>query len=163
MHFLFEMWSLAIEGEEKGIWFFCALYTFIVCSYSLFFQIRTRFWPYSYGVLAHTSVKKFGGPEWVRSEQNYTADALYHYCVDGKNYEGKRVSPWVMSASHNARFILKKQLNSIETNQNGEVKVFYNPKNPRKSFLIIANKPGIAITFAISLVPFIAYAIKFYG
>ncbi len=128
------MWQLAIQGETQGVWFYAALYTLAVCSYSLFFQIRTRKWPNVAGQLNSLGVVKFGGTETSLSEQDYRSKALYTYHVDGVVYEGKRVSPWVVVASHNARFVLDKQHAAIEHLPNGSVKVFYNPHNPKKAF-----------------------------
>jgi hypothetical protein len=156
-----QMWQLAIDGQTQGIWFFAALYTLIVCSYSLIFQIRTRSWPFVKGELLDSGIKKFGATQWVQSEQDYISKALYKYNVSGVSYEGTKISPWVVVASHNAKFILKKQLAAIERFVDGKIKVFYNPNNPKKSFLLIAGKIGISITFAIAVLPLISFYFKY--
>lgn len=158
-----EMWQLAIQGEAQAIWFWAALYTFILCSYSLIFQCRTRKWHVIQGELIEAGVEKFGATEWATSNQEYVSDALYHYNVSDIAYEGTRISPWVFVASHNARFVLEKQMSSIQRYPNGKVKVFYNPKTPKKSFLIIAGKVGIFITFLISVLPIMLYFLKYHA
>jgi len=158
-----EMWQLALQGDVQGIWFWAALYAFTLCTYSLIFQLRTRTWPVTQGELIEASVEKFGVTERRTSDQNYMSGALYHYSVSGTAYEGTRISPWIIVASHNARFILEKQMSSIQKYPAGKVKVFYNPKKPKKSFLIIASKVGIFITFLISILPAILYFFKFYS
>ena len=157
-----EMWQLAIQGQTQGIWFWAALYAFIICVYSLIFQSRTRYWPFAQGELAEFGVEKFGATDWVKSNQDYVSKALYKYNVSGVAYDGTRISPWIFVVSHNARIVLEKQMSSIQRFPDGKVKVFYNPNNPKKSFLIIAGKMGIFITLLISVVPLISFYFKFY-
>ena len=157
-----EMWQLAIQGQTQGIWFWAALYTFVVCVFSLIFQIRTRYWPSTQGELAEFGVEKFGATDWVKSNQDYVSKALYKYNVSGVAYDGTRISPWIFVVSHNARFVLERQMSSIQRFPDGKVKVFYNPNNPKKSFLIIAGKIGICITLLISVLPLISFYCKYY-
>ena len=155
------MWQLAIQGHKQGIWFWAALYTFIICTYSLVLQVRTRYWPVAQGELAKSRVEKFGATDLVKSDQNYVSKALYKFNVSGVTYEGTRISPWIFVASHNAMFVLEKPMSSIERLPDGRVKVFYNPNNSNKSFLIIAGKTGICITLLISVLPLISFYIKY--
>ena len=157
-----DMWQLAIDGQTQGVWFWASVYVFIVCGYSLIFQIRTRYWPFTSGELAEMRVSKFGATDWVKSDQDYTVKALYKYNVSGVTYNGKRLSPWVIVASTNARLVLEKQMSSIQQLPGGKVKVFYNPNNPKKSYLIIAGKVGICITLFISVLPLISFYFKYY-
>lgn len=128
------MWQLAISGQTQGIWFWAALYAFIICVYSLIFQIRTRYWPCAQGELAEFGIEKFGATNWVKSNQDYASKALYKYSVSGIAYAGRRISPWVFVVSHNVRIILEKQMSSIQRFPDGKIKVFYNPNNPKKVF-----------------------------
>lgn len=155
-----EMLQLAVNGQAQGIFFWFALYMLIVCIYSLIFQIRMRYWPYVLGELVEFGLDKFGA-SIVKSDQNYKASALYNYSVSGVNYSGTRVSPWLMLVSHNLRFIIEKQMSYIQRSSDERVKVFYNPNNPKKSFLIIAGKIGIAITLLISVLPLILFYYKY--
>jgi len=161
--YLQEMWQLAIQGKTQGIWFWAAFYTLILCSGSLIYQIRMRRWPDTKGQLVESGIRKFGGTERVTSNQDYVSKALYHYDVSGITYDGSRISPWVFVASHNARFVLEKQMSSIQRYSDGSVKVFYNLSNPKKSFLIIAGKAGLLVTLTIIVLPMILYILKYHG
>ncbi len=157
-----KMWQLAFDGVAQGIWFWASLYTFFLCAYSLVFQIRTRFWPSTYGVLSGFEIRKFGGmTDRVKSEQEYVSEALYKYNVAGVDYSGTRISPWVFVVSHNARFVLQKQQASIQFHPDGRLKVFYNPNNPKKSYLIVAGKTGIYFTAALSVIPLLLFLFKY--
>lgn len=157
MAYLQSMWQLAMAGSTQGLYFWIAAYTFLVCGYSTIYQIRTRYWPCVRGQLLKADLSYYDAKDWVRSNQNYVADALYSYSVNGADYQGKRVSPWLMVASHNARFVLQRQLAKIDVQPDGCVQVFYKPTNPKKSFLIVANTPGIVITLMISILPLAGY------
>ena len=158
-----EMWEFAAAGKTQGVWFYAALYTLALCLYSLLFQVRTRFWPFTEGVLAEVASEKFGARAPVTSDLDYIAKALYTYHVAGVDYEGTRISPWVFVCSHNARFILLKQMKNIQRLPDGKAKVFYDPRNPKKSYLMVAGKAGIFITLVISVMPFILYYAKYYA
>lgn len=158
-----EMWQLSLAAKPQGILFWVGVYTFVVCMYSVLFQIRTRTWPSTEGELVHAGVTKFGARDFVLSNQDYVSSALYHYRVSNVVYAGKRVSPWIFVASHNMRFVLEKQMSSIQRQANGKVRVFYNPKKPQKSYLIIAGKMGIVITSLIGLAPLVLYVVKYHS
>lgn len=156
------MWQLAIQGETQGVWFWAALYIFILCFYSTVIQIRTRYWPSTVGTIMESNIEEFGSAS-VKIDQNYTANTLYKYNVAGSEYNGARISPWIFVTSHNARFILLKQMSSIQRFSDGTVKVFYNPNKPKKSFLIIAGGIGICITLAIAVLPLCLFYFRYYG
>lgn len=158
-----DMYLLAAQGEKQGILFWVVVYTFIVSLYSLIFQVRTRYWPYTLGQLSRLAVDKFGGPENTAAGQNYMGRALYRYDVGGESYEGSRVSPWVIVASHNAKFLLEKQLSRVQQYPDGKVRVFYNPNKPQKSYLIVAGKAGIVFTVLLVVVPPLAYFFSYAG
>jgi hypothetical protein len=161
--YFIDMWQLALQGDKQGVWFFASLYCFILCSYSVFFQVRTRFWPFTQGELQNVSVNKFGATDWVVSNQEYVAEALYRYSVSDVIYAGSRISPWVFVASHNARAVLNKQLSFVERFPDGSVKVFYNPAKPQKSYLMVAGKAGIFITLLVGNLPLISFYSHYYG
>lgn len=163
INYLEEMWDLALQGKAQGIFFWAALYAFIVLLYSLIYQIKIASWPGTSGELLKGGIRKFGSTEWAASNQKYVASALYCYVVNGKEYQGRRVSPWVVVASHNMKSILEKQLRSVQQFPDGKVSVFYHPEKPEKSFLI---KPGIKgqfITAILAIIPFVMYWIKYHG
>ena len=157
-----EMWQLAINGQAQGIFFWFALYMFIVCFYSLVFQVRMRYWPFVHGELLEIELEKFGA-SIVKSDQNFISKTFYRYRVSGVNYDGTRVSPWLMLVSYNLRFLIEKQMSYIQQSSDGKVKVFYNPNNPHKSFLIIAGKVGIVITLLICVLPLILFYFNYHG
>lgn len=156
------MFWFAVEGQAQGIWFWASIYTFVVCASSSWFQIRTRNWPSTEGRLEQLGIKKFGATEWATSNQDYVGKALYTYSVSGIPYEGIRISPWIFVVSHNARFLLKEQQAGIQTYPDGGVRVYYNPRNPGKSYLIVAGKTGIAITLLMSTLPLVLYFMKYH-
>jgi hypothetical protein len=156
------MWSLATQGELQGIWFWAALYTFLVCGYSTAYQLRILTWPRTIGSLHNVAISKFGYPRQAKAEQDYHAKARYSYSVSNHHYEGHRISPWVIVTNHNLRGLLKKQLSAIRSNDTGMVDVFYNPNRPGKSFLVLPSKLGVWITFMLGVVPSVAYFHNYY-
>ncbi|AWI79286.1 hypothetical protein CEW87_07855 [Parazoarcus communis] len=156
-----DMWALAFEGDKQGVLFFVVVYALIVCLYSFFRQVLIRRWPVAKGRLLSASVEKWGISELVLSDQDYKVDSLYEYHVSEKSYQGKRVSPWIIIASHNARFLLKKQLNGVQKNEDGTVNVFYHPKNPAKSYLVKPGFFGMAINLCIAVLPLLLYAYEY--
>lgn len=155
--YLQTMYELAYNGEKQGILFWISLYTLLVVGFSATFQIRVRRWPSTQGYLIQSGTVKFGATEWVKSEQEYSAKALYIYLVDGEIYEGTRLSPWIIVASHNAKFVIQKQLEGIERHTDGTIGVIYNPKNPRKSYLIKPGLVGLLITILIAVLPMVFF------
>ena len=137
------------------------MYALLVCTYSLVFQIRTRSWPFTEGELAELGVETFGA-ESTLSDQDYASTALFQYEVDGSAFEGTKISPWIFVASHNARFVLQRQLGAVQWLSDDKVKVFYNPRKPKKSFLIVAGRLGIGITLLVAVLPLLAYYVRFY-
>ena len=161
LNYLQKMIDLASEGELQGIWFWASLYMLVVCSFSTYFQIRTRFWASTQGKLHKLGIETFGNTNEL-SEQQYQGKALYSYTVDGETYQGKRISPWVIVTNYNARALLAKQTSGVHVTSQNEVTVFYNPKKPQKSFLLKANKLGIVVTFVTAIVPLLSYLGRFY-
>ena len=158
-----EMSGLAAEGHRQGIFFFASFYTLLMLTYSVIYQLRITSWPSANGVLVKAGVEQFGATDWVKANQDYVASSLYEYSVDGTAYQGSRVSPWVIVASHNARFVLKKQMSNIKQNADGSVEVFFNPKKPKKSFLIKPGRVGLSVTFALAVTPFLLYWAEYHA
>ncbi len=157
-----DMWALALDGDRQGVLFLVAVYALVICVYSFVRQLLVRQWPCVSGVLLDAAVKQWGGTEPLVSEQDYKVDSLYEYVVSGQTFRGTRVSPWVIVASHNARFLLRRQLNKIRRHKDGSVDVFYNPKKPEKSFLIRPGMTGLLVTLAFAVLPSIYYALEFH-
>lgn len=159
--YIMAMFDLAMAGDKQGFMFFVCLYALVTCGYSVFFQLRVSRWPEAKGALLQGGVSKIGGTEPVRSNQEYVASGLYEYVVDGALYQGKKVSPWVMVASHNAKFLLEKQMRGVHRYADGGVRVFFNPTNPKKSYLIKPGKVGIAFTLGLAVGPMLLYGYSY--
>ena len=156
-----QMFDLASEGELQGIWFWASCYMLVVCLYSAYFQIQTRYWASTVGQIHSLGLKKFGISNDL-SEQQYRGKALYSYVVNGKTYEGTRISPWVFVTNYNAKGLLLKQQSGINMPTEDTVTIYYNPKKPQKSFLIKANKFGILVTLIVAVAPFLTYVSRFH-
>ena len=157
IEYFHEMYLMAIAGEKQGILFWICLYALVIVGYSVIFQFRVRKWPSTNGILIQSGIKKFGYTEWSTSDKQYRVDALYRYTVEGEEYQGKRISPWLIIVSHNARFVLRKQLAGIKRNPGDTVEVIYNPKNPHKSYLIRPSVVGLLVTICITIAPMMLY------
>ena len=125
--------------------------------------MRTYTWPDTIGTLVDSEIKKFGGTEWAKTNQDYVVSALYTYTVDNKLYQGKRVSPWVFVTSHNMKRVLEKQMQYIQRYGEDKVKVFYNPRNPKKSFLIKPGRKGQLFTAFLAVMPLAMYLSKYHA
>ena len=162
LNYFQQMVDLASEGELQGIWFWASCYMLVVCLYSAYFQIRTRFWATTVGTIHSLGLKKFGISNDL-SEQQYRGKALYSYSVNGQTYEGTRISPWVFVTNYNAKGLLLKQQAGIDMPTKDTVTVYYNPKKPQKSFLLKASKFGILVTLISAVAPFLGYVSRFYA
>jgi len=143
--------SSAVDGDEQSILLLGAIYILLVCSYSVVWQMRMNLWPKVTGRLEELGLRKIGSTEWAITNQEYVSDALYTYRVGGKEYAGKRVSPWVMVATHNLGSLLRLQQKGVEVGRDNEVTVYYNPGNPAKSFLVRAGPFSQMFTALIGL------------
>ena len=147
----------AADGDKQSILVLCVTYVLLVSVYSVLWQLRMNSWPGVTGKLGKLGLRKFGAGEWALSDQQYVSDAMYTYRVGGKEYEGKRVSPWVTVASHNLRSVLRWQHKGVEIRHGDEVTVYYNPRNPRKSFLIRTGRVSQIVTALIGIAPLLLY------
>ena len=151
----------AANGDEQSIVLLGAIYVLLVCSYSVVWQIRMNAWPHVTGRLETLGIRKFGATEWAITDQEYVSDALYTYRVGGEEYNGKRVSPWVMVASHNLRSLLRLQQTGVEVRHGNEVTVYYNPRRPRKSFLVRTGPVSQIFAALIGIAPLLFYVVKY--
>ena len=65
-------------------------------------------------------------------------------------------------ASSDKTFEISKKIQRNQINNNLKVKVFYNPRNPAKSFLIKPSKIGFFITLLCAVLPVIYYINRFH-
>lgn len=153
--------SLSLSGDVRSIFLLASLYVLCVCIYSVIYQAKISRWPSTRGKLIHAGMRKFGITDLVPAQQEFVLDALYEYEIHGSTYAGKRISPWIVVASHNARALLHNQLKRIRCGGKGEVTVYYHPRKPEKSYLL---KPGLVsqlITMALGAIPITLYFWKY--
>lgn len=143
-----------LSGDKQAILIVAAAYFALMGLVSLIFQLRILSWPMTNGTLVHSGLLRWGASNFA-GEQDYEAEVKYHYRVDGKQYEGKRLSSWYIIASANLRFLLRWQLNGITNLAPEEIAVFFNPSAPEKSYLIRPGKIGLSLTVAIATLPLI--------
>jgi hypothetical protein len=147
----------AADGDEQSILLLGAIYILLVCSYSVVWQMRMNLWPKVTGRLEELGLRKFGSTKWAITNQEYVSDALYTYRVGGKEYAGKRVSPWVMVATHSLGSLLRLQQKGVDVGRDNEVTVYYNPGNPAKSFLVRTGPFSQMFTALIGVGPLVFY------
>ena len=105
------------------------LYALGITLYVLLFTKKLKKWPYVLGELTEISIAP------TTFEFRAVAGRVrYTYEVNGVVYKGKRLSPWTVSG--HVKNIISKQMAKIEYVPKDQVKVFYNPKNPSKSYLV---------------------------
>ncbi len=143
-----------MSGDEQAILIVVAAYFALMGLISLTYQVRILSWPMINGTLVRSDLSRWGASNRA-DEQDYEAEVTYHYRVDGKHYEGKRLSPWYMLVSANMRFLLRWQLAGITRLTPEDVAVFYNPSAPKKSYLIKPGKAGLCVTAAMVVLPII--------
>lgn len=159
--YLHNIWQLLIAGEPQGVGFAIMLYAVLVLGYSLIKQYDAMHWPSISGQLINKGMRN-AGFEGEAANTTYTSKALYTYEVEQQEYQGTRISPWVIVTNKNASFLLENQLNKIEHLGQNQVKVFYNPRKPAKSFLIKPSKIGFFITLLCAVLPIIYYINRFH-
>lgn len=147
-------------GNSQAILWVASLYFMACALYSLIFQWRIRQWPSVWGTLLQKELHLLM-PDNDLSAQEYRAKVLYTYSIAGNVYEGRRLSPWVFVVSYNARTLLSKQIKGVTQNHQQQVKVFYNPQRPEKSYLILPGPAGMLITCLFGAFPLALYLLKY--
>ena len=102
---------------------------------SLIHMLRLSQWPRVIGNIHEQRIGRTGIGAFSSDEIEYTAMVRYSYSVGGVKYEGDRLNPWLVTATHNLRSLLKLQFRGIEQHGDNSVTVYYNPRNPQKSYL----------------------------
>lgn len=143
--------SDALSGDARAILALACLYTALACGWSAWHVWRVRRWPSVEGQLDRFGLRLFGIADRVVSEREYVSDALYRYRVGAKQYEGRRVSAWMVVASHNAQALLRLQLRSVRPNADGQVRIYHHPRKPQRSLLLRPSQCGLAILCILSL------------
>lgn len=138
-----------MAGERDAILVAAAVYSAAMGAYSIWFCFALRRWPSTVATLSRSGLSRFGWSS-TASDQDYSADVSYSYVVDGETYEGHRLSPAIIIASANARFLLRWQLRGVTKVGEDRVKVFYKPTNPKKSYLIVPSWRTIGLVALIT-------------
>ena len=104
---------------------------------SLVIQRRSKKWPYADGKIIKIMVyaRGSGSSGRGRGGTSYNVDVTYTYNVEGQNYTNHRIK---LSFTHGVRTYVPKifammKVEKYEENKN--VRVFYDPKNPNESIL----------------------------
>ena len=118
-----------MDLEQIIIWVFIA-YLVCVISYSTWRSRQIYKWPFVIGTLLDARVEKSNLLEYGRAYEKVS----YQYEVEGKIYTGERLSP--LQFRGQVGKIIKKQIAKIEFVSSNQVKVYYDKKNPSKSFLV---------------------------
>ena len=157
IQYLQQVWAMAVAGQAQGIFFFVASYAFVALGYSVIKQVRLLSWSSVQGKLERAEITKVSLGERLKSNQDFVATAVYHYQVDGVDYEGSKISTRAMLSSRNARFILKRHLEYVQQNANGELTVFYHPQKPANALLILPSWLSIFFASALCVLPISLY------
>jgi len=133
---IFKNLNMSIESlhnlsDEQLIIGGATIYFVLALIYSYRSYRKIQNWPFVIGQLEYVSIKYIfkradGGGAYE--------DVSYKYEVDGQKFTGTRLSPILIRG--NVRLMLEKQIAKIDYVSEKQVKVFYNPKKPEKSYLV---------------------------
>jgi hypothetical protein len=150
----------AQAGQTEGYFALLFFALGFVCLYSIFYQFRIRGWPTTTGQLLKAETEKLGFRDKNRPhETDYVNVVAYEYSVGGQSYISRRLSPWVVTVSHNLKILLERQLEDLQREQ--VVSVYYNPRKPSKSFLEKPGIVGLSITLLFTLGCFVTPVLIF--
>jgi hypothetical protein len=144
------------NGDPETWLLLFVAYCIAAGSYGIFYCFRVSRWPSVIGELTQKEIAVWS-PSAVTSDSDYFAQLSYCFEVDGEEYRGHRLSPFLIIVSHNLRFLLRLQMKHVDISDDGKVRVFYNPRRPEKSYLIQPGAMGYSFIISFMLVPLIAY------
>ena len=140
-----------LAGERDAILFAAAFYFLLMAVLATIQMVRLSRWPSVIGDLRKEGI----GLDWAdgfRPDENeYSAHVQYEYIVNGQIHEGDRLNPWSAMATHNLRNLLRVQFRWIERRDGDRVRVYYNPRNPEKSYLHVPGWRAIALVVGLCL------------
>jgi hypothetical protein len=103
--------------------------------------METKEWPEITGVVISSN-----GQRIDHDKERYILEIEYEYTVDGKSYSSQRVS------SSNKMLTMSEKDELLEKYKpQSEVNVYYDPDNPRDSYLINGLDKGILILFIVCI------------
>ena len=133
-----------LAGDQNAIIKVALAYFVFVGGYGTLTTYRMSRWPSVVGRLHELGVTA-GVPSLLRDDQNFSGHARYTYTVDGTSYENDCLSPFYLTATRNLRFLIRWQLRFVDRVGLDGVRVYYNPKNPRKSHLVRVGVRSVAL------------------
>jgi hypothetical protein len=122
--------SLQSLNTEKLIIWGAAVYLMSMLVYSYVRLMQINNWPYVVGRLKKADVDYMH----VIARSGAYENVRYEYEVGGQKFIGKRLSPFLIRGQVGP--LIKKQLSKIHYVSNDQVKVFYSPREPSKSYLV---------------------------
>jgi hypothetical protein len=111
LDYIQHMWNLDLGDDRQGVWFWGAVNAFLICGYSILFQLIIRSCPSTRGQLNHLGLDKFGAA--IICLIRITTQM--HSSPIKSNSTSIMENVWIIIASHNVQFILKHQLSKVET------------------------------------------------
>lgn len=134
-----------LAGDRDAIILISGGYFALIGVYSLIYNIWLNRWPSVIGELQEQCVEGSGVGAVSPSDREYRAMVRYSYTVDGVVYEGDRLNPWLVMATHNLRGLLKLQFRAIKRHGGTQVTVYHHPGKPQKSYLDVPDWPSILL------------------
>ncbi|WP_282096036.1 DUF3592 domain-containing protein [Epibacterium ulvae] len=133
-----EFWNDLCAGERYAVLYVCIAYALAVGVFCVVRCFRMRRWPHTLGRLLEEGVSGYGGG----GDGMYAARVKYEYSVDGVFHTGTNLSPFIVQATGTR--LAKWQMTGIQRHQGNCVTVFYSPRRPHKSYLIVPSQRAIA-------------------
>lgn len=153
-----EFMDAVMRRDRDAVLLAISLYLWCVGMYCYVYLRRMARWPSTPGTTRRLGLRYFAGVrDWVQADQDYVLDGVYEYEVDGVRYQGSRVSPWPVKASHNFRGVLLCQLRGVEHTADGRIRVYYDPRRPKRSILILPGRKSFIAVLLIAWGPILLY------
>ena len=122
--------SLQNLNDEQLIIWGAAVYLMSMLVYSYVRLMQINNWPYVVGRLKKADVDYIHAIARGGAYENVS----YEYVVGGHKFIGKRLSPFLIRGQVGP--LIKKQLSKMHYVSSDQVKVFFNPRDPSKSYLV---------------------------
>ena len=125
-------WTDLINGEAYAWKAGFAVYLVVVICISLYKSMKIRRWSHTQGTLTEQSLESWGGR---KPDMMYSTKVRYEYEVDGQQYRGTRLSPFIIHATFTR--LVNAYAKGIQKLGGDQVVVYYNPSRPAQSYLIL--------------------------
>ena len=141
---LSQAFASASAGDLRAIFALLSLALALLALLSLLYQLRLFCWPRVDVELLRAESADFGHPEVIPNERDVRAKVRYRYRVNGQDYIGSRLSPWIMLGSGGGQLVIEKQLARLRNSS--RLQAIHNPSRPQKSWLQPPGIGGMLIT-----------------